>query len=169
MSKIYIAVEDAYAPRALWIIVNNLRIAKKNIVIDHLLPCSTKMRRIINAAFLSYDKIIVIADAERKDPEKVKRKIKQKCLAGKRNGHVIITRPCIEEWPCKVLGLKGCNQDPVRAINNYWMKKRGNRYRKALLGRIFEEAFEKSAPFSSIKNFPDSLREFIKILKSKDH
>ena len=168
MGRIYVVVEDKYGPRALRIIISNL-LREKNVDITHLPLCSTKMRRIINAAFLEYDKVIVIADAHGRTPKEVERMVKEKCLAGKSNGYVIVTRPCIEEWPCKVLGLKGCNQDPIRAINNYWMEKRGSRYKKALLSKIFEEAFEKYTSPSSIKNLPDSLREFIEILKSKNH
>ena len=149
MKRVFIATEDTYARNALKILVHGLFGNKflTKIEIYPLRPCSSKMSRILRAALLDDDVIavVVLVDSETRDPDEVVEEIYHKHLGNRCDkAYVISLNPCIEEWPCTILGLKNCNtapcsMGPARSINEYWVKEHGKKYRKSFLPDVFRE------------------------------
>ncbi|MCD6195293.1 MAG: hypothetical protein J7J82_00705 [Staphylothermus sp.] len=172
MKRIFIATEDTYAKNALKILIKELfgKHILQRTEIHSLSPCSSKMTRILRAALLDDDigMVIVLVDAETNNPKQVTENIYHKHLRTEHDkAHVIALNPCIEEWPCTILGLKNCNtapcvMGPARSIDEYWMKKHGQKYRKSLLPDIFKEMLQYVKERTI--NKPNTLKKFIEIL-----
>ncbi len=172
MKRVFIAVEDTYARNALKLLIQHLfKQHQLRIDIHSLRPCSSKMTRILKASILDENivAVIVLVDSETKKPVDVIKEIYSKHLMERDKSYVIALRPCIEEWPCTILGLKNCNtapcsMGPARSINEYWVKEHGRGYRKRFLVDVFREML-KQVRIESVDK-PSTLKEFIEILSS---
>ncbi len=169
--RIYVIVEDTYAVEALRKLIKRIELPNEiKVVIKSLPICSNKMQRIVRAALKDYDKVIVIKDSECNDPNEVKEKIRENHLSSSETSksEVIITVPCIEEWPCKALRLKNCdvapcNAGPISSINEYWKRKHRRDYAKKYLPYVLEEAFS-SLSIDELRNLSPSLGKLLKEL-----
>jgi len=170
--RVFISLDDRRGVRALELLLQKACLYDKaDFTITSLGPCSDKMRRILNAVVGEFDYVIVITDTEGRDPQTVAREmVERHKLVAHHNVRVIPVSPCLENWPCEVLGLKNCRLAPCRAgptrsISDYWMQKHGRLYEKKFLLDVFEEAFSAiTCGNPSFKDLPFTLREFIEIL-----
>ncbi len=167
--RIFISVDDRRGTRAIEYLIKQIdRGDMINAVVKSLMPCSSKMTRILNAAIRSYDHVIVLTDAETNNPEELAQIIIGKHGLDAENVKVIPVKPCIESWPCSILGLKNCNRSPcsegpVASLNNYMKKHHRRDYKKKYLYDVFMEAFHECNCEELIKDnrVPPSLKMFV--------
>ena len=170
--RVFISLDDRRGVRALeFLLQKTCLYDKADFTIVSLGPCSSKMKRTLNAVVREFDYVIVITDTEGRDPRTVAREIVERHgLTAHHNVKVIPVSPCLESWPCEALGLKNCGLAPCRAgptrsISDYWMQRHGHLYEKRFLPDVFREAFSAiTCGNPSFKGLPSTLREFIETL-----
>ncbi len=144
-ARVFIAVEDVYAVRAISDLLHRRGLSLENIVVAHLPPCSSKMQRVINAHAARGSRIIVIVDAENLPSEEVERRVREKHSPVNTRIEVIAVDPCMEAIACEALGLKNCrvkpcSRGPLSSVNEYWRRRHGRDYEKRFLPRLFADA-----------------------------
>ena len=172
--KVFISIDDRRGVKAIEYLLNKLCMRSRlRFEVVSLNPCSSKMTRILRAAVKEYDHVNVLTDAETRDPEIVAKDLIEKHNLNSPNVDVIPISPCIENWPCTMLGLKNCDiascgEGPVKALNEYWRTTHRLDYRKRYLTDVFHEAFKMIKCVNEIPNnrFSSSLKRFIEVLNS---
>ncbi len=167
--RVFISIDDLRGVRAIEYLVNKIDYNRKiDVTVKSLMPCSNKMTRILKAASIEYDYVIVLTDAETDNPDKKKHEIIVKHKLISENIKVIPIKPCIESWPCGVLGLKNCERPPCRegpigSLNTYMRTRHRKGYEKKYLRLLFEEVFNSCRCEELLDNnvIPGSLRMFI--------
>ena len=158
--KVFIVVEDVYAPPALRHILRKRGI--HNAIINHLGICSKKMERVVRAHLREGRHVVIIADAEQEHVKNKEKWIRESHKLGN-NVTIIVIDPCIEALACEALGLKGCrekpcNNGPIRAIDTYFRREKNKEYQKRLLPLLLKEADK--------DNKLDQVPEFKKLIKT---
>jgi len=174
LKKVFICIDDIRGKPAIDLLIKRLNISIKKYTIVSLNPCSSKMTRIIRAALKEYDKVIIITDTETRKPEEIVNSIRDKhLLTHSQNAEIIPVKPCIENWPCALLGLKNCeeppcSEGPIKSLTEYWMKKHSRKYMKKYLFEVLREALDKydSRGLENNAQIPESLKKFIEALRS---
>jgi len=161
VEKIFIVVEDAYAPYALERILKRYNVDISKIEIRHLMVCSSKMARIVKGHIKAGNHVIIIVDAEYESSREKEQWVRQKHgLCDQVD--IIVVDPCIEAIACEALGLRGCrdkpcDNGPLRAINIYWHRKYGKDYDKRFLASLMLEA-DREGCLGSVPEFNMLLR-----------
>ena len=142
--RVFIVVEDTYAPHALRQVLRRRGFSLNSIVIVRLEVCSRKMERIVKAHIMQGSRVVVIADAEQEQPRHRERWIREKHGLGS-SADIIIVAPCMEALACEALGLRGCREKPcsngpLQAVNTYWRRRHGRDYDKRFLPNLLQEA-----------------------------
>ncbi len=129
----------------------------------NLKPCSSKMSRILNATSKSFNHVIVLTDTEIYSIEEIINNLKTRHKPYSNNIYIIPIKPCLENWPCSVLGLKNCEESPcseglVKSLNDYWRRIHNVSYRKKHLPQVFKEAFQETISIKDLLKASSSLK-----------
>lgn len=170
--RVFISIDDLRARRAIEYLVRKIDQSNRiKLTVKSLRPCSSKMTRILRAASVNYDHVIVLTDSETRDPEIVVKQVLEKHRLSNNNVKVISVKPCIEAWPCSLLKLKNCNrppcsEGPISALNNYMRTRHSRDYEKKYLYDVFREVFRdcNCKELVNDNNVPGSLRSFIEYI-----
>ena len=145
---IRIYTEDSYGKPFFKRLIQRLKEsnkAPKNLAIEctHLLaPCNPKLKRLIRADMMDFDKVIVIADGDNHP------KTKEKEIKGhvprkfRKNIKIIVFKYEIEEWICRSLGIayRSKPSAALKRLKNYFKRDLPKCVEKLDLERLDKEA-----------------------------
>ena len=165
VKKVFIVVEDTYAPHALKRVLRKRSPNLAGIEVVHLNVCSKKMERIVKAHIKQGSRVVIIADAEHMQAKLREEQIRKRHGLSS-NVKIIIADPCMEALACEALGLrrcreKPCGEGPLSEVKVYWRRKHGRDYDKRFLPDLFSEADGSSNRLDRVPEF----RELTKALE----
>ncbi|WP_338248364.1 hypothetical protein [Pyrodictium abyssi] len=101
------------------------------------------MTRIVRAHLGSGRRVVILVDAELGRAGERERSVREKHRLGG-GAEVIAVGPCMEALACTAPGLRGCrdkpcSRGPVRAVNEYWRRRRRD-CEKCFLPQLLLEA-----------------------------
>jgi hypothetical protein len=186
---VYFIPDNSYAKRLLESLVKYLKdrgLAARSISTDCSQPankCSSSMYNYINAAVDKCRYIVILVDSERESPESVRRDILEKHVRGlnvdSSRIKVIVATPCLEEWLCKLIALRGskpekCSGDSCEDFISAIQGVLGDVYEKKMLPSLFMKYFsgevvEKCSDRAYKHRLPSSLCELLELLRRLPH